>query len=136
PDAAFELTRSPYRVVRLQGAKLLAYLRDPRSAEVVAALAVGAAPGESAMLQDLARATAPLITCGAALDADATEALGASAASACVFNGAAAPARGVVLRDEAARLDVPIAGLVPPHEGVRVIWSAGKAPSGVSVRSE
>jgi hypothetical protein len=136
PDVAMDLTRSPYRAVRLQGAKLLAYQRDPRAAEVVAALAVGAPPGESETLAELSRATAPLFSCGAALDADASESRGTSSASACVFNGGTLPAHGVVVRDEAAGLDVPIAGVIPPHEGVRVVWSSGKTPSSVRVRSQ
>ncbi len=136
PDVAIDLTHSPYRAVRLQGAKLLAYQRDPRAREVVAALSAGAPPSETEILAELARATAPLFSCGAALDADASEARGASSASACVFNGGTLPARAVVVRDEAAGLDVPIAGVLPPHEGVRVVWSAGKTPTSVRVRSE
>ncbi|HVY47982.1 MAG TPA: hypothetical protein VHB21_18975, partial [Minicystis sp.] len=133
-DAAIELTRSQYRAVRLQGAKLLAYERDPRAVEVVSELSAGATPSEAPVLAELARASAPLIACGGALDADASDAAGASFASACVFNAGTTPAS-VALHDRDRGTDVPVPGAVPPHEGVRVTWPAPAPPGALEVRA-
>ncbi|HEY4121127.1 MAG TPA: hypothetical protein VGM56_24855 [Byssovorax sp.] len=134
-DAAFQLTRSRWRAVRREGAKLLAYARDPRAAAAIEALRSNASPADAAGLDDLARAAADLYACDVAIDADASEARGSQTASACVFNGSTRTATGLALVDLASRASFPIGSIVPAHEGVRVAWPSAKPPGAVDVLS-
>ena len=134
-DAAFELTRSRWRAVRREGAKLLAYARDPRATAAIEALRSNASAAEAAALDDLTRAAADLYACDVAVDADASEARGAQAASACVFNGSTHTATGLSLVDLASRASFPIDSIVPAHEGVRFAWPSAKPPGAVDVLS-
>jgi hypothetical protein len=113
PAEAFaELTRSRYRAVRVHGARMLAYLHDPRGREAALALD-GRTPEDRALLAQIARAAAPVIACDPTL---AEERL-----AICVFNGAAQPRSGLELRAlPAGAPRFPIEGTLPVHEGVRL----------------
>src|SRR6185295_13146112 len=88
-DAFFKLTSSRVRAVRLHGARMLAYLRDPRAADAARALsATSAADGE--LLGRIRRAAAPVIACDLRREGDRLEA--------CIFNGSSQPRSGLALR--------------------------------------
>lgn len=61
-DSFYELLSARYRIVRLHGAKMLSYLRDPRADEALIRLGPPA-PGESELLEALKRANAEIIAC-------------------------------------------------------------------------
>lgn len=113
PAEAFaELTRSRYRAVRVHGARMLAYLHDPRGREAALALD-GRTPDDRALLAQIARAAAPVIACDPTLT-DARLSL-------CVFNAAAQPRTGLELRAlPAGTPRFPIEGTLPVHEGIRL----------------
>ncbi len=113
PAEAFaELTRSRYRAVRVHGARMLAYLHDPRGREAALALD-GRTPEDRALLAQIARAASPVIACEPTIADDRL--------SICVFNGAAQPRSGLELRALPAALPrFAIEGTLPVHEGVRL----------------
>jgi hypothetical protein len=119
PDAYFELLSSRYRVVRIHGAMMLAYLRDPRAREAARSLST-ASPLEAPVLARIERAAAPVIACDIKAQAGMLEA--------CVFNAESRPAEGLTLREvsegaeggSAAPRSFPIEGAIPVHEGMRV----------------
>ena len=113
PAEAFaELTRSRYRAVRVHGARMLAYLHDPRGREAALALD-GRTPEDRALLAQIARAAAPVIACEPTVHEDRL--------SICVFNGAAQPRSGLELRGlPASAPRFPIEGILAVHEGVRL----------------
>ncbi len=114
-DAFFRLLSSRFRAVRVHGALMLAYLRDPRADEAVRALGSQSAADE-ALLGRIRRAAAPVIACDVRRAAGKVEA--------CVFNASSRPRGGLILRDvvpagtpaRGAPVEVP----VPVHEGRRV----------------
>lgn len=122
-DAFFALTSSRFRAVRLHGAAMLAYLRDPRAADVARALAVQGA-GDAAFLGRIRRAAAPVIACDLRREGEHLEA--------CVFNGASQPKGGLALREVPASpasppspgagdpRSVPLDAIVPVHDGLRL----------------
>jgi hypothetical protein len=116
-DGFFGLTASRFRAVRLHGAEMLAYLRDPRAADVARALAVQGA-GDAARLGRIRRAAAPVIACDVRRAGERLEA--------CVFNAASQPRGDLSFREVPASPDagdprsVPIVGVVPVHDGLRV----------------
>jgi hypothetical protein len=115
-DAFFALTSARVRPVRVHGAVMLAYLRDPRAdAAARALLARGAADAET--LARVRRAAASVIACDVRREGERLDA--------CVWNGASTPKRGLALREVPASpgappRSVPIDGAVPVHEGIRV----------------
>jgi hypothetical protein len=119
-DAFFALTASRFRAVRLHGAQMLAYLRDPRAADAARALAVQGA-GDAARLGRIRRAAAPVIACDVRREGVRLEA--------CVFNGASQARGGLSLREVPAASgpsagreprSLAIPGTVPVHDGLRV----------------
>jgi hypothetical protein len=114
-DAFFRLLSSRFRAVRVHGALMLAYLRDPRADEAVRALGSQSAADE-ALLARIRRAAAPVIACDVGRDEGRVEA--------CIFNGSSRAQRGLVLRDVVPSgtpaHGAPIEVAVPVHEGRRV----------------
>ena len=116
-DAFFALTSSRFRAVRLHGAAMLAYLRDPRAVEVARALAVQGA-GDAALLGRIRRAAAPVIACDLRRAGERLEA--------CVFNGASQARGGLTFREVRASSGaaepriLPIAATLPVHDGLRL----------------
>jgi hypothetical protein len=122
PDAFFELGSSRFRAVRLHGAAMLAYLRDPRAQALGRAIAV-AGVGDADLLGRIRRAAAPVFACDVRRDGARLEA--------CVFNGASQPKAGLSLREVAPGRagghpqtpeprSFPIEATVPVHEGLRL----------------
>ncbi len=118
-DAFYRLGASHFRAVRVHGAAMLAYLRDPRAEAAARAL-----QAQSAADEPLARAgsAAPRRRCS-----PATCAAPPPAVEACVFNGSSRPSRGLALREIAAAgtaaRSFPLEMTVPVHEGRRVTWA-------------
>jgi hypothetical protein len=112
PDAFFELGSSRFRAVRLHGAAMLAYLRDPRAQALARAIAV-AGVGDAEILGRIRRAAAPVFACEVRREG--------ARLGACVFNGASQPKSGLSLREitPAART-FPIEATVPVHDGLRL----------------
>jgi hypothetical protein len=113
PDAFFHLTSSRFRALRIHGALMLAYLRDPRAESAVRALEVqGAADGP--LLARIHRAAAPVFMCDVRRTEDRVEA--------CVFNASSKVQSGLVLRHTASGAgSFPVEVDVPVHEGRRVV---------------
>lgn len=124
-DAFFGLLDSRYRIVRVHGAMMLAYLRDPRALDGVRAL--GAAPANEALtVARIERAAAPVIACDLRAQGGALEM--------CVFNSSERPASGLRARevrpDGGAPRVFAIEGSIPVHEGERIAipLEGGDAP--------
>jgi len=115
PDAFFELSRARQRVVRVHAAKMLAYHRDPRAADVLTSLGQ-ASPGEELVFERIERATRPVIACDIAARDGSLEV--------CLWSGALSPQRVAAVRalaegDEPPR-SAPLSIDVPVHDGVRI----------------
>jgi hypothetical protein len=116
-DAFFSLTSSRFRAVRLHGAAMLAYLRDPRAAVVARALSAESA-GDAVMVARIRRAAAPVIACALRREGEQL--------SACIFNGASQVKKGLLLREVTASQGAPEArsieldGAIPIHDGIRM----------------
>jgi hypothetical protein len=115
-DAFFELTSSKYRAVRMHGAAMLAYLRDPRAETAARALSATSAADEAAVAR-IRRAAAPIIACDVRREPGRVEA--------CIFNASSRPRGGLALREVLASPSdsprrVPIAPPIPVHEGLRL----------------
>jgi hypothetical protein len=114
-DAFFHLTSSHFRAVRIHGAEMLAYLRDPRAEDAARALSALSAADEP-LLARIRRAAAPVLACEVRRAAASVEA--------CVFNASSRPRGGLSLREvtapgtEARRVPIPVT--VPVHEGRRI----------------
>jgi hypothetical protein len=125
-DAFFALTSARVRAVRVHGAVMLAYLRDPRAAEVVRALS-SRGSGDEARIARVRRAAAPVIACDVRREGDKL--------SACVWNGASRPMHGLSLRaasaeegaEHAEPRTLPIEPTVPVHEGLRLRFDVGES---------
>jgi hypothetical protein len=115
-DGFFHLTKSHFRAVRLHGALMLAYLRDPRAAAVARALSARGA-GDDLLLARIRSAAAPVIACETRREGTMVEA--------CIFNGSSQTRSGLSLREVtppagAAARSAPVPVPVPVHEGRRV----------------
>jgi hypothetical protein len=114
-DAFFALTAARVRAVRVHGALMLAYLRDPRAEGAARALGAQSA-GDGPLLARIRRAAAPVIACSVRRDGEQLEA--------CVFNGSARPRGGLTLREvidgPGEPRTVSVEHPVPVHEGLRV----------------
>jgi len=123
PDAYAELGRARQRIVRIHAAKMLAYHRDPRALEVLAALGPPS-PGEEIVLARVARAARPVIACGITPRADALEV--------CLFNGTLEARRvtavSTVTAQESGAQRFPLSAEVPVHDGVRVSLPLASRP--------
>lgn len=114
-DAFFELSRANQRAVRIHAAKMLAYLRDARAADVLVALGPPN-PGEERMLARINRAMRPVFGCDPKLVGESLEV--------CLVNTTLSSATVSAIKllgtDDAAigrhALDVEI----PVHDGVRI----------------
>jgi hypothetical protein len=108
-DAFFRLLSSRFRAVRVHGAAMLAYLRDPRADAVVRAMEAQGSSDE-ALLSQIRRAAAPVFAC------DVRRAEGRL--DACLFNASSRPRAGLALREVAAAPRAfPIEAAIPVHEG-------------------
>jgi hypothetical protein len=129
-DAFLGLLSSHVRAVRVHGATMLAYLRDPRADGAARALS-SQSPAEEALLARVRRAAAPVFAC------DVRRAEGRL--DACIFNGSSLPKSGLALREVGAAPGAsprtsPIEAAVPVHEGVRVaVPMEGAPPEDVEV---
>jgi hypothetical protein len=114
-DAFFHLTSSRFRAVRVHGALMLAYLRDPRAESAARALSATSAADEL-LIGRIRRAAAPVFAC------DVRRAEGKL--EACVLNGSSQPRSGLAVREVLAAgkeaRAVPIPLTIPVHEGRRV----------------
>jgi hypothetical protein len=115
-DAFFALTSARVRAVRVHGAVMLAYLRDPRAADVARALAAQSS-ADDVRLARVRRAAAPVIACDVRRNEETLEA--------CIFNGASQPKSGLALREVPAAPNAeprsfPIERAVPVHDGLRL----------------
>lgn len=132
-DAFFALLRARYRVVRIQGATMLAYLHDPRAESGVEMIG---APNtlEAPIVRRLRAAARPIVACEIAVDEGTL--------SACVFNASTKGATGVTVReisdDESKPGRAwPVTPEVPVHDGIRVKWPLeGDPPVDVIVGEE
>ena len=122
-----------YRIVRVHGAMMLAYLRDPRALDAVRSL--GAAPESEALtVARIQRAAAPFIAC----DIGARD----GSLEMCVFNSTEKPAKGLRAREAlgatggAARV-FPIEGSIPVHEGEIVTFplEGGEVPREIVIEA-
>lgn len=128
PDAFFALTRARFRAVRVHAAAMLAYLRDPRAIEALAALGEPGTKEERLTLARIERAAAPVFACDIKAAAGSIEA--------CVFNGSSLPQQGLELREVRAEAEPSappprsfrIEGTLPVHEGVRLRFPLEGAP--------
>jgi hypothetical protein len=128
-DAFAELARTArYRVVRVHAAAMLAYLADPRAAELASSLGLGS-PADEATVAAIRRASTPVIACDLA-------AQGPDAIGACLFNAGSSVARVTRVSEPSISLggaasptptgsvpdarSWPLDRLVPVHEGSRV----------------
>lgn len=114
PDAFAELSRANVSAVRLHGATMLAYLRDPRAAAAVRALE-GLSPLEELARASLASTLEPWMACGARDD------------RLCVFNGTKDLSRGVELHDPSGH-SVSVKDLFFPARGLSVRFAGAKGP--------
>jgi hypothetical protein len=132
-DAFFGLLDARDRIVRIHGAMMLAYLRDPRALDAVRSL--GAAPeGEALTVARIQRAAAPVFAC----------AIGAKDGSLemCVFNSTEKPAGGLRAREipekpgGSARV-FPIEGSIPVHEGelISIPLEGGDPPVEIAIEA-
>ena len=114
-DAFFHLTSSRFRAVRVHGAMMLAYLRDPRAGAAARSLSAQSAADELTVGR-IRRAAAPVFPC----QIRRTE----GRLSACVLNASSRPARGLSLREVTPPgkpgRSFPVPLDVPVHEGRRV----------------
>ncbi|MFT3768783.1 MAG: hypothetical protein QM820_25330 [Minicystis sp.] len=120
-DAFFGLTSARVRAVRVHGAIMLAYLRDPRAGAAARALAAQSS-SDDAILARVRRAAAPVIACEVRREGEQIEA--------CVFNGSSRPRSGLSLREvpvagapgagAAEPRGLPIDRTVPVHDGLRL----------------
>lgn len=115
-DAFFALGSARVRAVRVHGAVMLAYLRDPRADAAARALATSGAADEI-VLARVRRAAANVIACDLHREGERLDA--------CLWNGATQPKRGLSLREVPAvpgaeARTVPLDVTLPVHEGVRV----------------
>ncbi len=114
-DAFFRLTSSRFRAVRIHGALMLAYLRDPR-AEAAARALSAQGPADELLLARIRRAAAPVFPCEVRRAEGRVEA--------CIFNGSSRALLSVGLREVTASgtpaRSFPIPVSVPVHEGRRV----------------
>jgi hypothetical protein len=114
-DAFFELSRANQRVVRIHAAKMLAYHRDARASEVLAALGP-ANPGEERILGRISRAMRSVFVCDAKPVDESLEV--------CLVNTTVEPAKITAISVLGAD-DAPVARHafeveVPVHDGVRI----------------
>ncbi|MBK9258816.1 MAG: hypothetical protein IPM54_03155 [Polyangiaceae bacterium] len=122
-DAFFELSRARLRTVRMHAAKMLAYHRDKRVHDVLAALGPPK-PGEERLLARIARVSRDVFAC----DIKSVEA----SFEVCLVNTTLKPARVAAVSPLGA--DDAVAGRhaldveVPVHDGVRVRLSATMQP--------
>jgi hypothetical protein len=113
-DAFFRLTSSRFRAVRVHGALMLSYLRDPRAETAVRALEAQSSADEP-LLARIRRAAAPVFACEVRRAEDRL--------TACVFNGSSKARTALTLREvtpagqEGRSFYVRVA--VPVHEGRR-----------------
>ena len=132
-DAFFQLLRARHRVVRLQGATMLAYLHDPRAESAVEMIGAPE-PSEAPRIRRLRAAARPLVAC----DLQAAD----GQLTACVFNASMKPAAGLTMReisDDEAKpgRSFPVAPEVPVHDGVVLKWPLeGDAPVDVIVTDQ
>jgi hypothetical protein len=132
-DAFYELLDARYRIVRIHGAMMLAYLRDPRALDAVRSL--GAAPeGEALTVARIQRAAAPVFAC----DIGARD----GSLEMCLFNSTEKPAGGLRAReipaaDGAAARSFPIEGSIPVHEGeiISLPLEGGEPPQEIVIES-
>jgi hypothetical protein len=132
-DAFYELLDARYRIVRIHGAMMLAYLRDPRALDAVRSL--GAAPeGEALVVARIQRAAAPVFAC----DIGARD----GSLEMCVFNSTAKPAGGLRAREIPAAPGGParsfsIEGSIPVHEGeiISIPLEGGEPPQEIVIES-
>jgi len=113
-DAFFELSRANQRVVRLHAAKMLAYHRDARVADVLVALG-SPNPGEERMLARINRATRPVFGCDPKLVDESLEV--------CLVNTTLSPANvsaiSLLGTDDVAMGRHAVDVEIPVHDGVR-----------------
>ena len=132
-DAFVALLRARHRVVRQQGATMLAYLHDPRAESAVERIGAASA-AEAPLVRRLRAAARPIIACDIRAEDDKL--------TACIFNASTKAETGLSLReisdDEAKPGRAwPVAAEVPVHDGVRVKWPLdGEVPSDVAVTAE
>lgn len=116
-DAFFALTSARVRAVRVHGALMLAYLRDPRAEDAARALAAQSS-NDDALLARIRRAAAPVFACDVKREGERLDA--------CIFNGASQPRSGISIREvpetpgATEPRSVPIDRPIPVHEGLRV----------------
>ncbi|NUQ78742.1 MAG: hypothetical protein HUU21_34890 [Polyangiaceae bacterium] len=132
-DAFYDLLDSRYRIVRVHGAMMLAYLRDPRALDAVRSLGV-APEGEALTVARIERAAAPVIACDIAVRDGSLEV--------CVFNSTERPAGGLRGREIPAEKGgisrtFAIEGSIPVHEGevISVPLEGGDAPEEIVIES-
>lgn len=118
-DAFFALTSARVRAVRVHGAVMLAYLRDPRAEGAVRALAAQSG-SDADLLARVHRAAAPVFACSIQRTPERL--------SACIFNGSAKPRPGIALREVQAApgaepRTLPLEHPIPVHEGYQVSFS-------------
>jgi hypothetical protein len=129
-DAFFGLLSSRVRAVRVHGAMMLAYLRDPRAESAARSLSA-LSPAEEALLARIRRAAAPVAACDVVRREGRLDA--------CIFNGASLPKSGLALREVGAAAGAPprtfpVEATVPVHEGIRVaIPVEGDPPEEIEV---
>lgn len=125
PDAFFALMSARFRAVRVHGATMLAYLRDPRADDAIRELGAGSGPEEQLTLDRLRRAAAPVFACGIKQTSGAI--------SACIFNGSSRPQRGLEIREVlpgAAPAAAPSAAAPPSDADPSAAADAPPAASG------
>lgn len=124
PDSFYELLSARYRIVKIHGAMMLSYLRDPRAEEALIRLGPPAS-GEALVLDAIRRANASVFAC----DMKVVD----GGLSLCVLNAGSKPGVGLWAKSAAAggqaAFEAPIGGALPVHEGERV-WLPypGEAP--------
>jgi hypothetical protein len=132
-DAFFALLRARHRVVRLQGATMLAYLHDPRAESAVDMIGAAAA-SEAPLVRRLRAAARPVVAC----DLRAED----GKLTACLFNASTKAFTGLSVHeisdDEAKPGRAwPVGTEVPVHDGVRLKWPLeGDVPAEVAVTEE
>ncbi len=132
-DTFFALLRARHRVVRLQGATMLAYLHDPRAESAIDMIGAAAA-SEAPLVRRLRAAARRVVACDVRAEDDKL--------TACLFNASTKALTGLSMReisdDEAKPGRAwPIAAEVPVHDGVRLKWPLeGDVPGDVTVTEE
>lgn len=132
-DSFYDLMDARYRIVRIHGAMMLSYLRDPRALDAVRSLGV-APEGEALVVARIERAAAPVIAC----DIGARD----GSLEMCVFNSTEKPAGGLRAREIPAEIGgiartFPIEGSIPVHEGeiISIPLEGGEPPQEIVIES-